>query len=58
MKECINCGSKIRDNDKYCRHCGCLIHTNKRYILVNIVIILLVLGILFMTALFIASYIV
>ena len=58
MKKCINCKGFVRDTDKYCRHCGTMIISNKTYIFINIISILLIIGIVFMILLFIASYMV
>lgn len=58
MKKCLNCGSNVRENDKYCRTCGCLLQSNVSYIFINIMIIIVILSILFLIALFIASYLV
>ncbi len=58
MKKCLNCKSNIKDKDKYCRNCGCRIQSNTEYIFINIMIILISLGILFIIILFIASYLV
>ena len=58
MKECLNCKSNLRDTDKYCRNCGCLLQSNASYIFTNIMIALVSLGIIFLIALFIASYLV
>ena len=56
MKSCLNCNSNVRETDTYCRNCGCLIHSNKNYVLTNVFIVLIILGIIFMIALFVASY--
>ncbi len=58
MRKCINCKGYVRDNDKYCRKCGTMIVSNKSYIIVNIINILLIIGIIFMILLFVASYLV
>lgn len=56
MKKCLNCQKEIKDNDKYCRNCGCLIEKNSHYILVNILTILVTVAIIILIILFIASY--
>ena len=56
MKKCINCKSDNRDTDKYCRNCGCLILKNSHFVMYKVLTIILVIGIIFMIALFIASY--
>ena len=38
MKKCINCESNIRETDKFCRNCGCKVHKNSYYILINFAI--------------------
>lgn len=58
MKKCINCKWDIRDTDKYCRNCGCLLQSNNNYILINVIIIFIILIIIGMIALFIASYLI
>ena len=58
MKKCINCNSNIRETDIYCRNCGCLLQSNKSYIIINVMIVFIILGIIGMIALFIASYLV
>ena len=58
MKKCINCKRYVRDDDKYCRQCGTMIISNKSYIIINIVSIILIIGIIFMILLFISSYLV
>ena len=56
MKKCLNCKSIIKDKDIYCRNCGYKVQSNVNYIFINIIIILISLGILFLLALFISSY--
>ena len=56
MKTCINCGNNIKDKDKYCRNCGCLIQSNVNYIFINIVNIVLIIGVILLIVLFVASY--
>ena len=58
MKTCINCKNKVKDNDKYCSNCGCLIQSNINYIFINIINFVLIIGIVLLIALFIASYLV
>ena len=58
MKKCLNCNEVIRDKDIYCRNCGVHLKSNKSYIITNVIIVFISLGILFMIALFIASYLV
>jgi len=58
MKKCYNCKGINRDDDKYCRNCGYLLQSNIHYILVNIGTVIAFLGLLFVIALFVASYIV
>lgn len=58
MKKCLNCKWDVRDTDKYCRNCGCLLQTNKNYIIVNVLTAFMIIGIIFMIALFIASYLI
>ena len=56
MKTCINCKNEIKDNDKYCPKCGCLIQSNINYIFINIINFVLIIGIVLLIALFISSY--
>ena len=58
MKKCLNCNWDVRDTDTYCRNCGCPLQNNKKYIVTNAIIVFVILGLIFMIALFIASYIV
>lgn len=58
MKECINCKSKNRSGDKFCRNCGCFMQTNSHYILINVMISILTICIVGLIVLFVASYIV
>ncbi len=58
MKKCLNCEKMVREQDKYCRNCGCLLQSNENYILTNIMISLVVIGIIVLIVLFIASYLV
>ena len=58
MKICYNCKNDVRDSDIYCRTCGCLLQKNSHYVLINVCIIFVVIGILGLVALFIASYLV
>ena len=56
MKICINCKSYVKDKDKYCRNCGCLIQSNVNYIFINIMNLILIVGIILLVLLFVASY--
>lgn len=58
MKKCSNCKWDVRYSDTYCRNCGCHLQSNKNYIITNVIIVFIVLGIIGMVALFIASYLV
>ena len=58
MKKCLNCKWDVRDTDTYCRNCGCPLQSNKNYIITNVIIMFIVLGMIGMIALFIASYLV
>ena len=58
MKKCLNCNWDVRDKDTYCRNCGCFLQSNKNYIITNVIIILIIIGIIGMIALFIASYLI
>lgn len=58
MKKCINCNWDVRETDTYCRNCGCPLQSNKSYIIINVIIVFIILGIIGMVALFIASYLV
>lgn len=58
MKKCLNCKWDVRDTDTYCRNCGWYLQSNKNYIITNVITVFIILGIFFMIALFIASYIV
>ena len=58
MKKCLNCKWDVRDTDTYCRNCGCPLQSNNNYIIVNVMIVFIVLGMIGMVALFIASYLV
>lgn len=58
MKKCLNCKWDVRDTDTYCRNCGSHLQSNKNYIITSVIMLFIVLGIFFMVALFIASYMV
>lgn len=56
MRKCYNCKGINRDTDRYCRNCGYVMKSNAYYIFINIGTILAFLGLIFVIALFIASY--
>ena len=56
MKKCLNCKSANRDIDKYCRNCGCIIYSNKHYVIINVLTVVSFIGLIFVITLFIASY--
>lgn len=58
MNKCYNCKGTNRNGDTYCRNCGYKLQSNGHYVLVNVGTILAFLGLLFVIALIIASYIV
>lgn len=58
MKVCPNCKNDTRDSDIYCRSCGIKIEKNNYYVLINIFIIIAWVGIIFMIALFVASFLI
>ena len=58
MKKCLNCKWDVRDTDTYCRNCGCSLQSNKNYIITNVIVVFIVIGMILMVALFIASYLV
>ena len=58
MRSCYNCKGTNRDTDTYCRNCGYKMQSNGHYVLINVGTILSFLALLFVIALFIASYIV
>ena len=58
MKKCLNCNIDNRDTDSYCRSCGCPLQTNRNYTFINVLIIFVIIGIVFMAALFVSSYLV
>ena len=58
MKKCLNCKWDVRETDIYCRNCGCPLQTNKSYVLTNVIMVFIVIGMIGMIALFIASYLV
>ncbi len=58
MKKCLNCKNINKDKDTYCRNCGTKLHTSYYYILINIATIVIIVGLILMTILFIASFIV
>lgn len=58
MKKCLNCKKINKDGDAYCRNCGTKLHKNYYYILINIATIILIIGLILITSLFIASFIV
>ena len=58
MKKCLNCDKDVKDDDIYCRNCGCVIQSNKNYIILNIMIFILEIGIIGLIILFIASFLV
>lgn len=58
MKSCYNCKGTNRDTDIYCRNCGYKMQSSGYYVLINVGTILSFLALLFVIALFIASFIV
>ena len=56
MKKCLNCKAINHSDDIYCRNCGFLLQSSKNYILISVMIIFIIIGIIFMIALFVASY--
>lgn len=56
MKKCLNCKSDVRDTDIYCRNCGCLLQSNKHYVLQNVLTAVALLGYVALIALIVASY--
>ena len=58
MKKCINCNGYVKDDDKYCHNCGIMIINSKKYIFIDILNIIFIIGIIFMILLFISSYLV
>lgn len=58
MKKCLNCKRDVRDTDTYCRNCGCSLQSNKNYIITNVIVTFIVIGMILMVTLFIASYLV
>lgn len=58
MKKCYNCKGINRNNDTYCRNCGYQIKKNTYYVLINIGMVFVILNLIFVIALFIASYII
>ncbi len=56
MKKCLNCKSDNRDTDKYCRNCGCIIYSNSHYVIINVLTVVSFIGLIFVIALFVASY--
>ena len=56
MKKCYNCKGINRETDTYCRNCGYIMKSNAYYILVNIGTVFAIIALLFVIALFIASY--
>ena len=58
MRKCLNCQNINKDKDSYCRNCGTKLHKSCYYILINIATILIITGLILMTILFIASFIV
>ena len=58
MKKCLNCKNINDDKDIYCRNCGTKLHKSYYYILINITTILIIIGLILMTILFITSFIV
>jgi hypothetical protein len=57
MKKCLNCAHDIRNTDIHCRNCGCKLESSKKIVLFKVLTVFVIIGILFMIALFIASYI-
>ena len=58
MKKCLNCKWDVRDTDTYCRNCGCMLESNKRYVIINVLTVIVIIGLIFMAALFVASYLI
>ena len=58
MRKCLNCKWDVRDTDTYCRNCGCILQSNKSFIVTNVLLIIIILLIIGMIALFVASYLV
>ncbi len=58
MKKCLNCKSNVRDTDKYCRNCGSYLQSNGKYVLVNVLITVVSIGLLLMIAMFAVSYLI
>lgn len=56
MKKCLNCNWDVRDTDSFCRNCGCPLQNNKKYILISVLIVLVIIAIFLTIALLIASY--
>lgn len=58
MKKCLNCQSVNKEKDIYCRNCGAKLYKSNYFVLINIATIFVIIGLILMTALFIASFIV
>lgn len=58
MKKCFNCKAINKNDDIYCRNCGCKIKRNIHYIFVNIGTFIAFLWLIFVVILFITSFIV
>ena len=56
MRKCVNCDNDLHDEDIYCRFCGCKVMKNSHYLIYNIITIILVIAIIFLIALFVASF--
>ena len=56
MKKCLNCKSDNRDTDKYCRNCGCIMYSNSHCVIINVLTVMSFIGLIFVIALFVASY--
>ena len=58
MKSCYNCENPVRDNDKFCRSCGCPIASSKHYLFLNVFIVFAALALLGLLILFGTSFII
>ena len=56
MKKCLNCKSDNRDTDKYCRNCGYIMYSNSHCVIINVLTVMSFIGLIFVIALFVASY--
>ncbi len=58
MRKCINCKNDVKKKDIYCRNCGCRQYSAIHYILMDIAMVIVVIGLIGIIALLVTSYII